>query len=236
MTLLTKSTFLDVFNQEILPIYKEHERSFDTFGFHGQRHVARTLLFAEAMANYYEKEYDIRVDKASLWGAVAFHDSGRKKNGEDYWETESVRLCQEFLIRQGADLEQATEVANSILKKKNTITSLTDQLVYDADVLDIMRLFVDSEKGIEKFRRLELLFLSETDFEVKNVSEKDEIFRKALVEEAWKLIFITEKQSVVPREGFYLNHLLAHIENNLAWYPRLSSYLLESQMTLSLLG
>ena len=235
MTLLTKSTFLDIFNQEILPIYKEHERSFDTFGFHGQRHIARTLLLAEAMANYYENEYAIVVDKASLWGAVAFHDSGRKKNGEDYWEVESAHLCQAFLVRQGTELEQAKAVANSILKKKKNIESITDQLVYDADVLDIMRLFVDSEKGIEKFRKVELLFLSETDIAVENVTERDTIFRQALVEEAWKLIFITEKRAVIPNDDYYLNNLLTHIENNLVLYPRLSSYLLESKMNVSLL-
>ena len=213
--------FILEFEEAISPIYQRHEEEFDYFGFHGVRHVSRVLIFAELMSRYYYKYSKEDIDFYAIRVAVAFHDSARENSGKDYWEKQSAEKCFAYLVEKDCDETYAKKVSNRIIRNKNGVVDLMDQIVYDADVLDIMRLFVDSGFGWKKFRQNEFIFLTDNHIDSgKNKLNKD---REKFVLEAWK--FISETEKAITNNRGLINSYLNHIINNNESYPFMASLL-----------
>lgn len=217
-------SFQSFFAQNILPIYQQHEKDFDFYGFHGRRHLTRSVIFAEAMTRLYYKK-GLKPDFYGIRLAVSFHDSGRKGNGRDIWEKESSQNCYDFLISDGNTPEYSQAIADSILDKKSDIQNLHNQIIYDADVLEIMRLFTDNIDGWQKFRPKELFFLSERDLAFPNLSPTDLEYRSTFVQEVWSLIRESEKWTLPMKNEDYLPTYLAYIFGKSQQFPLLYSLL-----------
>src|ERR1051326_2955194 len=99
--------FICELQENILPIYLRHEMSFDPTGVHGRMHICRSVIFAEWMARFYEGRLAVEVDFYAIRIATSMHDSGRRGNGVDYWESDSVSKCRRFIERQSLSPQKA---------------------------------------------------------------------------------------------------------------------------------
>lgn len=172
------NNFVEDFSKNILPIYEKHEKTFDNIGIHGRLHISRSLIFAEFVSRFYH-ELKMNIDFDSIRYAVAFHDSGRQANGIDKWEKDSSDLCYSYLTKK--NVEYSKYSASLILK--NQISDINNDIVYDADVLEIMRPCCGHGER-DCFNSNYLRFLKD------NQQYKD--IRNDLIEDAWKLIEYTE--------------------------------------------
>lgn len=186
--------FKEIFKKQILPIYEKHEKDFDYFGFHGKRHITRSVIFSEIMARFYVSIIKESLDIKGIRLAVSFHDAGREGNGRDLWEKRSAELCFQYLMKNGEAENYARLISNSILRESNNKTAIS-QIALDADILEVMRLFTNTHSGFEKFRKKELLFLSDEDVFINKLSYEKLSYREQFIDEAWKFIYYTEKES-----------------------------------------
>lgn len=127
--------FNQVFANDIYPIYKAHQDSFDPGGIHGVMHIARAIIAGLAIAEQCPK--DKNVDLVAIFYAIAFHDSGRKANGPDLWEMSSYNNCLEFCEKNG--VPNAKYTASLIPKSLPKPNDFNYVCVHDADVFEIMR-------------------------------------------------------------------------------------------------
>jgi len=215
--------FLTFLQREILPIYINHEKSFDRYGVHGRIHICRALIFSEVMMRYYLKETDMNPSISSVRYAVAFHDSGRQGNGFDMWEADSAQNCTDYLS-QFIPIEKAKEAG--LLIEKRGLWGLDKRIMHDADVLEIMRPCCGCG-GREGFRKQALRFLGEKDQKEWRNAE----IRNVFIEEAWYLISETEylKESIRNVED-YMGELLTFVEGNAKELPFISKYLDEVKL------
>lgn len=217
-TFTSFNTFQKDFQYHIAPFYEAHENDFDYCGIHGRKHISRALIFGECMARYYATAFNIAVDFKAVRIAIAFHDAGRKGNGRDIWESESADLCFQYLQQKGYGDSYCRKVANFISQKQKAHS--WGQIVYDADVLEIMRLFCNTPNGIEQFRKEELYFLSYKDILLLSAAKAPKTtLRTQLIEEAWLLIQMTEKEGTIRVSNHYLQDLMAWIGENSAKFP-----------------
>lgn len=176
----------------ILPIYKNHESTFDYNGIHGRLHISRALFFAESMARYYKAIGITDIDFLAIRYAVSFHDAGRKGNGVDIWESESAHICRVHLLNRGLSNEYSKYVSQLIEKKGRW--DAHKKMVHDADVLEIMRPCC-GHGGRNGFKEKALRFLSDRDeFILKDHIETYSSIRKTIIDEAWQLIIATENR------------------------------------------
>ena len=171
--------FIEDFSKNILPIYDNHEKTFDYVGIHGKLHISRSIIFSEFMSRFYFKTMKKDINFNAIRYAVAFHDSGRQDNGIDIWEEDSSKKCFWYLMKKKQ--EYAKYSASLIIKKKND--DINNDIVYDSDVLEIMRPCCGHGER-DGFNSNYLRFLKED-------SDYQDI-RINLIEDAWKLIEYTE--------------------------------------------
>ena len=204
--------FLDDLSKSILNIYKKHENTFDDYGIHGRRHIARSIIFSEFMSRFYTKEIGIDIDFDAIRYAVSFHDSGRKGNGIDMWENVSEKNCLKYLTDNSNYDETRCKYISSLISK-NLTSDINHNIVYDSDVLDIMRPCC-GHGDIQNFRRSELRFLGPKD-NFSNYHLYEEV-REELILDAWKLIEYTEDNDVLfnTTENNQLYYMLNVIEKN----------------------
>jgi len=204
--------FLDEFSKSILNIYKNHENTFDDYGIHGRRHISRSIIFSEFMSRFYTKELSIDVDFNSIRYAVSFHDSGRQGSGIDLWENDSSNICLNYLIKNSNYDENKCKYISSLISK-NLTNDINHNIVYDSDVLDIMRPCC-GHGDIQNFRRSELRFLGPKD-NFSNYHLYEEV-REELILDAWKLIEYTEDNDVLfnTKENNQLYYMINVIEKN----------------------
>jgi hypothetical protein len=179
--MMIDSEFIHNFNNDILPIYQNHEDTFDKYGIHGKLHISRCIIFANFMYNFYESINVKNLDNYAIKYAISFHDSGRIRNGIDYWEKDSSKNCFIYLLKNEHGFMYCKYVADLIIKNRNN--DINKNIVLDSDVLDIMRPST-GRGGRLGFRESNLVFLSDYP-EYKDV-------RDNLIEDAWKLIEYTE--------------------------------------------
>ena len=179
--------FLNELRMSILPLYGNHERTFDFGSIHGRMHVCRCLLFSEFMCRHYVENTRFTPRVTWIRYAVAFHDSGRQGNGPDVWEADSSRRCIDYLLSKDFPKEDA-EAIGGLITKDGGSWGLEKRIVHDADVLDIMRLCCGHGGRIE-FREHALRFLGPRDDPI----VRDPVRKIALIEEAWALIEATEE-------------------------------------------
>ena len=220
--------FTNEFSKRILPIYKEHENSFDQIGIHGRLHISRALIFSEFMSRFYHKSLKINnIDFAAIRYAIAFHDSGRKENGVDLWESDSAELCAVYLKANKTKFDTIHIYYISKLIEKKGRWDSHKKIVHDADVLEIMRPCC-GHGGRSGFHTNALRFLSvRDDYIDKNYIEEFAEVRNELIEEAWKLIQYTEKekQTFNDQNNKHITILLNYIYSNKKDYPLLNQYL-----------
>lgn len=141
--------FSEIFATDVFPFYKQHEETFDVDGIHGVLHIGRSLVASYILSKKCN-EFGLPSNTTDVLIATAFHDSGRKNGGKDFWETFSAKNCEEFLKKKEFNGERLTktpaeQVASYIVKRgqRNSEISSTESVdfmcVYDADVLEIMR-------------------------------------------------------------------------------------------------
>ena len=130
--------FIDELDRKILPFYLQHELQFDRYGVHGRMHICRSVMLAEWMARFYRAHTQTAIDFFAVRVAVAFHDSGRRANGVDLWESDSAANCVRYVVETGGASDYAQGVGALIEKKKQSADPLK-KIVGDADVLEIMR-------------------------------------------------------------------------------------------------
>ncbi len=220
--------FIPELNEHILPIYTEHERSFDFYRIHGRLHICRALLFAEAMGQFYLSRGQ-KPDMYAVRTATAFHDSGRQDSGEDRWEHDSAALCKNYLLNTSPrrsvyqlDIRLADFAANLIPRKGPP--SLESQILHDADVLEYMRLF-SRDEWQTRFQRERLIFLSPHDPYIP--AEFDaESTRTSLIWEVWGLIEETRKQQTqFDGSKNYFQEFLQDFVKHKSRYPLLVGWL-----------
>jgi hypothetical protein len=187
--------FIKECSENILPIYQKHENTFDMVGVHGRLHIARSIIFSEFMARYFYK-LGKNIDFNAIRYAVSFHDSGRQANGIDRWEMDSTKNCFTYLSTT-YDKNYCNYVSSLINKDKSS--DINKNVVYDADVLEIMRPCCGHGER-DGFRSNFLLFM-------KDVEEYQDI-RNYLIEDAWKLIEYTEDNKQLFKDNNHLYRLI----------------------------
>jgi hypothetical protein len=215
--------FIDELEQKILPFYLQHECEFDKWGVHGRMHICRSVMLAEWMARFYSTRTQTLIDFFAVRVAVAFHDSGRRDNGVDLWESDSGSNCVRYVVEGGGESDYARRVGALIEKKKKSADPLK-KIVQDADVLEIMRPCC-GHGGLAGFRREFLHFGGPNDLlghEVPDIAAQ----REALIQEAWRWIQATEalKFSLLNSRA-YMRDLLKHLEKQRLKFPFLSDLL-----------
>lgn len=124
-----------IFRKDILPIYQNHQKTFDEYGMHGCLHISRSLIICRALyKKLSDKGFNLDIDAITY--AVAFHDSGRKANGVDYWENESRINCYNYLASHS--IPNPDFISNMISKNVNA-NDYNHLCVYDTDVIEIGR-------------------------------------------------------------------------------------------------
>lgn len=195
--------FVEEFSSTILPIYEKNENKFDSYGIHGRRHISRSIIFSEFIARFFS-EIDEDVDLTAIRYAVAFHDSGRQRNGVDLWENDSAENCKEYLIKKGYDTEYC-EYVSSLIEKKNGFSDDNKKIVIDADVLEIMRPLC-GHGGILGFNHKFFNFLKNED--------EYEYLREYLVLDAWEFITYTEDNAQLFNDNNCLYNMIDYLEKN----------------------
>ena len=202
--------FIIEFTQNILPIYKEHEDTFDSIGIHGRIHISRSLIFSEYMTRFYESVLGQDIDFFAIRYAVAFHDSGRKGNGIDLWEDISEKKCFQYLLTKSDysaprqnDINYSRYTA-SLINKSVDKSDFNKLSVYDADVLEIMRPCCGNGER-DGFKPNFLHFLKYND-------EYQQV-RNDLIEDAWKFIEYTEDNKHLITDN-HLYRLIDILEKN----------------------
>ena len=215
--------FIDELEQKILPFYREHELTFDRYGVHGRMHICRSVMLAEWMARFYHARTQTEIDFFAVRVAVAFHDSGRRDNGVDLWESDSASNCARYVVEAVGGDEYAQRVGALIEKKKDSADPLK-KIVQDADVLEIMRPCC-GHGGLAGFRRQFLHFGGPGDLlahEVPGVAEQ----REALVQEAWRWIQSTEPlKAFLADSPVHMRDLLKQLERQRSKFPLLADLL-----------
>jgi hypothetical protein len=215
--------FIDELEQKILPFYRQHELTFDRYGVHGQMHICRSVIMAEWMARFYRARTQTVIDFFAVRVAVAFHDSGRRANGVDLWESDSASNCVRYVVKAAGSGDYAHSVGALIEKKKKSADPLK-KIVQDADVLEIMRPCC-GHGGLAGFRREFLHFGSPDDLparEVPGIAEQ----REALIQEAWRWIQSTEPlKAFLADSPAYMRDLLKHLARQRSKFPLFSDLL-----------
>jgi hypothetical protein len=134
------------FLMTLLPLYAQHERSFERgTSIHGRGHIIRTWIFSAAMSAMLN-EWGLKHDRAALLCAVAGHDAGRRGNGVDIWEKQSAEITVRYMRASfgekalGSAYERALRdcIEHDSVKRNNGL-SLEAMLLHAADSLDIGR-------------------------------------------------------------------------------------------------
>lgn len=216
---------------EILPIYRDHERYFDGYSIHGRMHICRAIIFGEWMMEQYQQSGCNSLDFEGVRLAIAFHDSGREGNGPDRWERESAENCFQYVIKYKKESSSEAE----IIRAKTVAGYIYDldgpphwdvnrRIVHDADVLEIMRPCC-GHGGIYGFRRGVLRFGNDRD-DAKSYLQTPEDIREQLINEAWNWISLTEARKIGLAESTkYMEDLLSLLSENNNDFPLLSSIL-----------
>lgn len=211
----TWNEFLQDLQNDILPIYSDHERSFDSYGIHGKMHICRCVLFAEFMLRYYYAYTPFKPDVMIRY-AVAFHDSGRRGNGVDVWESDSAQRCSQYLRKRDFPENIAEATGSLIPKHGGQWWRLEKRIVHDADILDIMRPCC-GHGGRQGFREEALHFLGVQD----DPKIRDVKIRSALIEDAWDLIEATEEKELEFRYSSNYMADVLEVLNTMESLPRL---------------
>jgi hypothetical protein len=215
--------FIGELERKILPFYRQHELKFDRYGVHGRMHICRSVMMAEWMARFYRTRTPSVIDFFAVRVAVAFHDSGRRANGVDLWESDSAANCVRYVAEAVGGNDYAHGVG-ALIEKKKTSADPLKMIVQDADVLEIMRPCC-GHGGLAGFRRQFLHFGGPDDVPAREVPDIA-AQREALIQEAWRWIQSTEPlKAFLADSPTHMRDLLKHLERQRSKFPLLSDLL-----------
>jgi hypothetical protein len=183
------------------------------------------VMFAELIARFYQRYRLQNVDFYAVRIATAFHDSGRQANGVDLWESDSSDHCLRYVDRRrhNAGGAEYSHYVASLIDKRPT-SDVSQRIVYDADVLEIMRPCC-GHGGLRGFRQGCLHFAGPGDSLAVVIPDADRI-RKQLIHEAWKWIQETEDlKKKLFSSSIYMYDLLETLNHKKHKYPMLSALL-----------
>ncbi len=166
----------------MLPMYHNHEKTFDTGrNWHGRTHATRSFVFSIAMANIL-REKGVAVDLNAVALGTAGHDTGRKGNGRDKkeWEAQSadnVNAAMDQLYPDAAGEAWKGQLKANIMATDENQTTIEGYLLRSADSLDYSRI---SELDPQYFPFLKTPITTDDGF----VVNADESLRTRLMREA----------------------------------------------------
>lgn len=167
---------LTIFKEDIAPLYKKHEETFDIESLHGRFHIVRCLLLADCLYRYYDtNSITIYIEKSYL--AIMYHDAMRQDNGIDEWELDSAYCCYKYLRSKGYEHHFSSTTSDIILKANEA--TLEEQILYDVDVLDYNRFFYIPEER-HLFKDYKLKFGGPADIsKLENVEARNKMIKLA---------------------------------------------------------
>ena len=130
---------------EVLPIYHNHEKTFDRGNnWHGRTHATRSFVFSIAMGNIL-KEKGATIDMNAVALATAGHDTGRTRNGRDTLESETrsadtVNAKVDSLYPNAAGDAWKNQVKANITADTAHQTTVEGYVFKSADSLDYSRI------------------------------------------------------------------------------------------------
>lgn len=154
---------------------------------HGTMHAVRVVLWTEFLRQIYEQFLgQKRLNPMTLATAAGLHDAAREGEGPDRWDAESAELLKTFLSKAQLSDSVIDEHVQSIEEKdpKDKIfSSTTQQIVHDADCLEIIRIV-----GKNHFKSKELCFY--------HFDPAKKKFCDQFIDEVAEFIKLTEKLDV----------------------------------------
>ncbi len=182
---------------EMLPIYRNHEATFDKgVNYHGRTHATRAFVLGTAMANILAAK-GVKLDKNAVAIGIAGHDTGRTHNGSDTAESEnrSANNTLEALDRilPGAPgpawkSQVATNIAAGHGPQADQMRSIEGYLLKSADSLDYSRVGTLDPR---RFPFLREALVTEDGV----IVPADEALREQLMKEAERLTLLTSPRA-----------------------------------------
>ena len=201
---MTLSVFENIYSNHIAYYYTENQIKFDSDSIHGCLHISRSLIICRWISNELNKK-GIKTDIDAISYAVAFHDSGRKSNGIDYYENDSSLICHKYLSK--IENYNADYISSLIIKNnKNNYNNYDFLCMYDTDVLEILR--PSTGIGLQGFNRSYL--------KLKDIINYDVIFNEVLT-----FILETEKLKEEFLDNNSLFNMIQYLKLNKIKYPNL---------------
>lgn len=106
---------------------------------HGRGHIARSYIFAKAMASILQ-EQGVSVDRNAVLCGIAGHDVGREGRGKDVWEEQSAdKTLDAMRERFGSMGEDYEKAVRSCIVAGNAPQTTEAMLLHAADSLDAGR-------------------------------------------------------------------------------------------------
>lgn len=185
---------------------------------HGAMHACRTTLWTQLLLGLYQQAgVDVSgIDPLLLALTGASHDIAREDEGLDLWDEASAKFLKGFLQNLGYDQEIIPPYGHAIAEKdppNHRFTSAIQQIVHDADVLEINRCILAKD-----FKKDFLCF-----YHFPNLSSEK---KEWIIEEVQSFIALTEIQEIKHHlewesENYYLD-LVEILKNKKDDYPFLS--------------
>jgi hypothetical protein len=186
--------------ERVLDVYQAHEQSFDPGAVDGRMHVARTLIYADVMANVIRSKGGV-VNSDVLFTAVGLHDAGRQGDGPDRWEASSAAAAKQHYADLGMSMPAAFQehVGACIDGTANPgLVTVEAMILKSADSLDSMR-----QVGGDGYDPNQLWFMGrDARLGEGRYLPADAVLRDGLLNEVAEFIAMTEPK--VPSREEYL--------------------------------
>ena len=188
--------------ESVLDTYRAHEQGFDPGAVNGRMHVARTLIYADIMANVVRSQGGA-VDSDVLFTAVGLHDAGRKGEGPDRWEAGSAAAAKRHYVDIGVDTPAGENFRDHVAACIDSaadprLRTVEGMILKSADSLDSIR-----HAGRDGYDPGQLWFMGrDARLGEGRYLLADPVLREALMEEVAGFIEMTEPK--VASSGDYL--------------------------------
>jgi hypothetical protein len=193
-------------------------------GIHGAMHSTRVTLFSLMLKELYAiAGKALSVPTHLLAIAAGFHDAARQDEGKDYWDRQSAKLLEEYLINKKASSEEIAILTHALAEKDpkdDKFTTIEQQIVNGADTLEIVRVLSDKKE----FNKNRLPFYK--------MPELIAYPKDLLIDEVIEFVRITEARAL----KIYLEHnssnyladimqIFSHLHNAKKCFPHMAGLL-----------
>ena len=162
-------------------------------------HVARTLIYADVMANVIRSKGGV-VNSDVLFTAVGLHDAGRQGDGPDRWEAASATAAKQHYADLGMNMPASLPGPRRSLHRRHSqpgLRTVEAMILKSADSLDSMRTV-----GRDGYDPNQLWFMGrDARLGEGRYLLADAVLRDALLDEVAEFIAMTEPK-VASREDY----------------------------------